>query len=212
MRIIPFILAASVVAINAQASDVQRTFDFDQPATGITRIVLEVGVGDVEIIAEGSSQITAHVEVSAKKGWIGSARAKRELAELQLESEVRGDTLHLRMSEKHDDDHHFGEDWSIHLPPNVAVKVEQGVGDLRVLDLAADIDAEVGVGNVRIEGEFASFGRIKGSCGVGDASLRSPKGREEGRGFIAHSLSSDGPGKAAIDASAGVGDIDIRLR
>jgi hypothetical protein len=212
MRTIPFVLTASLMAINAQASNVERTFDFNQPATGITRVVLEVGVGDVEVIAEDSGRITAHVEVSAKKGWTGSARARRELEELQIESEVKGDTLHLRMSEKHDDDHRFGEDWSLRLPPGVIVKIELGVGDLRVLDLAADIEAEVGVGNVRIEGDFSAFGEISGSSGVGDASLRSPKGREDGSGFIAHSLSSRGPGKASIDASAGVGDIDIRLR
>ncbi len=212
MRTLPFVLTASLMAINAQASNVERTFDFNQPATGITRVVLEVGVGDVEVIAEDSGHITAHVEVSAKKWWTGSARAKRELEDLRIESEVKGDTLHLRMSEKHDDDHRFGEDWSLRLPPGIVVKIELGVGDLRVLDLAADIEAEVGVGNVRIEGDFSAFGKISGSSGVGDASLRSPKGREDGSGFIAHSLSSRGPGKASIDASAGVGDIDIRLR
>ncbi len=212
MRTIPLVLTASLVAFNAQASDVERSFDFDHPAAGITRVVLEAGVGDVEIIAEDSGRITAHVEVSSSKSWRGSAKAKRELETLQLDSEVKGETLYLRMSDSHDDDHHFGEDWSLHLPPGVAVKVEQGVGDLRVLDLAADIEAEVGVGEIRIEGDYAAFGEISGKSGVGDVSMRSPKGRDEGSGFIAHTMSARGPGKASIDASAGVGDIDIRLR
>jgi hypothetical protein len=212
MRITPLVIAASLVAAGAQAGGTERAFDFDHAAAGITRVVLEVGVGDVEIIAEDSGHITAHVEVSAKKSWIGSARAQRDLEALQLVSEVDGSTLRLRLSQKHDDDHSFGEDWSLHLPPGIAVKSEQGVGDLRILDLAGDIEAAVGVGDVRIEGEYASFGRIRGQSGVGDASLSSPKGREDGSGFIAHTLSSSGPGKASIDASAGVGDIDIRLR
>jgi hypothetical protein len=212
MRAIPLVLTATLVAFNAEASSVERTFDFDHAATGITRVVLEVGVGDIEIIAEDSGRIAAHVEVSAKKSWTGSARARRELDELELESEVKGDTLYLNLNRKHDDDHNFGEDWSLRLPPAVAIKIEQGVGDLKVLDLTADIEAEVGVGEIHIEGEYASFGKIRGQSGVGDASLRSPQGREDGSGFIAHTLSSSGPGKARIDASAGVGDIDIRLR
>lgn len=212
MRIIPLVLTAGLVAASAQASDVERSLDLKLAAAGITRVVLKVGVGDVEILSGDPGSITAHVEATAKKGWTTSARSRRELDELTIESEVQGDTLHLRLSRQHDDDHHLGEDWSLHLPPGTAVKVEQGVGDLRVLDLAGDIEAEVGVGDVRIEGEYASFGSIHGKSGVGDASLHSPKGLEEGHGFIAHTLSTSGPGKAAIDAAAGVGDIDIRLR
>jgi hypothetical protein len=212
MRTIPFVLTAALVAFNAQASDVERTFDFDREAAGITRVVLEAGVGDVEVVAEDTGHITAHVEVTAKKGWSGSARSRRQLEALQLESRVKGDTLYLRMSEDHDDEHHFGEDWSLRLPATVSVKIELGVGDLRILDLAADIEAEVGVGEIRIEGEYAPFGEIGGKSGVGDVSLRSPKGKSEGSGFIAHTLSAEGPGKASIDASAGVGDIEIRLR
>jgi hypothetical protein len=212
VRIIPLVLTAGLVAGNVQASSLERSLDLTHPAAGISRVVLKVGVGDVEIIAGDPGSITAHVEVTAKKSWTGSERAQRELDDLVLESEVTGDTLHLRLSRSHDDEHHLSEDWSLHLPPGVAVKVELGVGDLRVLDLAADIDAEVGVGDIRIEGEYASFGSIHGKSGVGDASLHSPKGHEEGGGFIAHTLSTSGPGKAEIDATAGVGDIEIRLR
>jgi hypothetical protein len=201
-----------MVAANAQAADTERSFDFERAATGVARIVLEVGVGDVEVIADESGRITAHVVVSASKGWSGSARARRELEALQIESELKGDALHLRMSEREDDDYHFGEDWTLHLPPGIALEIEQGVGGLRVLDLAADIDIELGVGDVRVEGEHSAFGHIEGQCGVGDVSLRSPMERTEGNGFIAHTLSADGPGKSSIDIQVGVGDVDIRLR
>jgi hypothetical protein len=206
------VLAAMLVALNAQAGGPERTFDLDRAATGVARIVLEVGVGDVEVIADETGRITAHVEVSASKGWRGSTRAQRALEELELESEMKGDALHLRISERHDDDHSFGEDWTLHLPPGVALEIEQGVGDLRILDIAAEINVELGVGEVHIEGEHAAFGPIEGSCGVGDVSLRTPEGRTEGRGFIAHTLDEKGPGKARIDVEVGVGDVDIRLR
>jgi hypothetical protein len=212
MRRLPLILTALMVTVNAQASDVERSFDLDRPAAGVTRIVLEVGVGDVEVIADESGRITAHVEVSASKSWRGSARARRELEAMELESELKGEALHLRMSEHGDDDRHFGEDWTLHVPTGVAIEIEQGVGDLRILDIAAAIEVELGVGDVRIEGEHAAFGSIEGQCGVGDVSLRTPIERTEGSGFIAHTLEAQGPGKAAIDVQVGVGDVDIRLR
>ncbi len=53
---------------------------------------------------------------------------------------------------------------------------------------------------------------MHGNCGVGDVSLRTPDGREQGDGFIGHTLNAKGPGKASIHASAGVGDVKIHLR
>jgi len=81
-----------------------------------------------------------------------------------------------------------------------------------VLDVAGDVTVEVGVGDVRVEGAQASFGRVHASSGVGDATLRTPQGRESGDGFIGHSISSHGPGQSEIRISAGVGDTEIRLR
>jgi hypothetical protein len=212
MRRFALIATALLLAVPAWADDLERTFDLDRPASGITRIVLEVGVGDVEIVGDESDRITAHVEVSASKGWRGSARARRELEAMQLEAEVKGEALHLRMSEHGEGDRHFGENWTLHVPAGTALELELGVGDLRVLDLAGTIEIEVGVGDVRVEGEHAAFGEIEGQCGVGDVSLRTPKGRTEGSGFIAHTLEARGPGKSAIDVEVGVGDVDIRLR
>ena len=212
MRRLPLILTALMVAANTQAADTERSFDFERAATGVARIVLEVGVGDVEVIADESGRITAHVEVSAGKDWRSTARTRRKLEEATLQSEMKGDALHLRISERDDDGHSFGEDWTLHVPPGVAIEIEQGVGDLRILDIAAAIEIELGVGDVRIEGEHAAFGHIEGQCGVGDVSLRTPKERTEGDGFIAHTLEAQGPGKAAIDVQVGVGDVDIRLR
>jgi len=212
MRRLPLIVTALLMAVTARAAEVERTFDFDRESAGVARVVLEVGVGDVEVIGDEAGRITAHVEVSADRGWRGSARARRILEALELVSELKGDALHLRVSERRDDDHKFGEDWTLHVPPGVAIEIEQGVGDLRILDVAAAIDVELGVGDVRIEAEYAAFGPIDADCGVGDVSLRTPQGRTEGSGFIAHSLEARGPGKARIEIQAGVGDVDIRLR
>ena len=212
MRRSALTVLALLVAGVAFGEDTTRTLSFSKNAEGIQAVVLKAGVGEVEIVVGKDAGVTAEVTLSmSKKPW-SSARTKQELDAIELDSEVKGGTLYLRARGAHDDDHDFGEDWSIHLPRAVAVTVEHGVGDVRVLDVAGDLDVRLGVGNVRIEGEYGAFGSIRGSCGVGDVDLRTPEGPQESEGFVGHSLSASGPGKHEIRVKTGVGDVTIRLR
>jgi hypothetical protein len=149
--------------------------------------------------------------VRPKKAHFWSGR-QSELDAVQISAEMRGSTLVLRLNPEQRHDLELGEDWTVRLPARLAVRVKLGVGDLTVLDLTGEVRAEVGVGDVKIDGTYDSFGDIHASCGVGDATLRTPAGRNEGDGFIAHTLRASGPGKSDIDVSAGVGDVTIRLR
>lgn len=190
--------------------DDERILDASRSAEGIKTVVIEAGVGEINVTGDASKTITARVELSPKTGFWGS-RGRRAMESAALEPVLRGDTLVLRVG-PHDDDHEFGEDWTVNVPPDVAVKIELGVGDVTVLDTLGDIDVDLGVGDVRIESEYKAFGPIHGSTGVGDATLRTPEGREEGDGFIGHSLRGRGPGQARINISIGVGESQIRLR
>jgi hypothetical protein len=200
-----------LVAGAAAAGAEHVTLDYSKPAQGITRVVLEAGVGDVEIIGDGSSTVTARVDVSPKGSHFWNHHDE-DLTGLQIESELRGSTLSLRVGHDRHEDHAWSESWTVHVPNRLAVKVELGVGDTKVLDVAGDVDVEVGVGDISVEGEQSSFGTVHASSGVGNASLRTPQSREDGEGFIAHSLRSSGPGASQIKISAGVGDTEIRLR
>ncbi len=206
------VLVMVLLAVNAAAAAAERVrLDYSRAAESITKVVVEAAVGDVEIIGDGGATISARVDVTDKvsKFWRSS---HEDLDNLAIEAEVRNGELHLRVGGDRDDEHSWGEDWTVHLPTAMSVALELGVGDTRVLDVAGDIDVEVGVGEVSVEGEYASFGSIRASSGVGDASLRTPQSREDGGGFISHSLRSRGPGKSTVQISAGVGDTRIKLR
>jgi hypothetical protein len=206
------ILAFVVLAASAAVAGAEHVrLDYSRPAEGINKVVLEAGVGDVEILGDGGTTITARVDVTPKTGHFWSHHDE-DLTGLQVETEVHQGTLFLRVGRDRHEDHSWGEDWTVHLPQRMAVKVELGVGDTKVLDVAGDIAVEVGVGDVSVEGQYASFGDVHASSGVGDASLRTPQAREDGEGFIGHSLRSHGPGVSEIHISAGVGDTEIRLR
>jgi hypothetical protein len=201
-----------VIATPAGAASA-RTLEHSQPAGNLKGIRITAGVGDVEVLGDAGSEIRVRVEVTPKHvGLFGAHPSDRELAALAIEPSSSGGTLSLRVTPDGTDEKNFSEKWRVYVPSAFAAAVKLGVGDVTVLDLSGDLDAELGVGDVKIEGPYASFGDVQASCGVGDATLRTPDRHEGGEGFIGHHLSTTGPGKGAIQAKVGVGDVTIRLR
>ncbi|MFI5167596.1 MAG: hypothetical protein ACHQQS_13340 [Thermoanaerobaculales bacterium] len=210
MKHLTIALAVLTVAVVAFAAD-RRNLEINRSAEGIEAVEIHAGVGEVSVTADSANTITAHVEISPKKSSFWGSR-ERDLDALEAIGEVRGSTLVLRLRPEQHHGVEFGEDWTVRLPAKLALKVKLGVGDVTVVDMVGDVRAELGVGDVKIEGTYDTFGDIRANCGVGDATLRTPAGRDEGEGFIAHTLRATGPGKSEIHVAAGVGDVTIRLR
>ncbi|HUK14194.1 MAG TPA: hypothetical protein VLW17_12905 [Thermoanaerobaculaceae bacterium] len=203
-------LAAAAVASIALGAD-RRTLELTRPADAVQTVEIQAGVGDVDVSSGPGDTVSIHVEVRPKGAHFWSSN-RTDLDALEVAAETRGSTLVLRISPERRHDLEIGEDWTVRLPARLGLRVKLGVGDVHVLDMTGDMKAEVGVGDVKIEGSYDAFGDVHASCGVGDATLRTPAGRSEGEGFIGHSLRASGPGKADIEVSAGVGDVTIRLR
>ncbi len=202
------------LAAAAAAGGTVKSLTLTRPATGLATVVVKAGVGEVEVMGDSGQEISVQVELRAKDGGFifGSHQSERDLEDVRLEPRVAGGDLTLELQPDGHGDRHWSESWTVRIPASLAASVKLGVGDVRVLDVAGDVTVEAGVGDVRVEGEFSSAGDIRATCGVGDASLRTPNGHNEGKGFIGHDLSAHGPGKASIRARAGVGDVTIRLR
>jgi len=212
VRRLAFFLATLLIAAVA-AGETLRTLEHIQPAGALSGIIVTAGVGDVEIVGDNGTEIRARVEIKTKHmGFFGSRHSDADIASLAIDPSVSGGKLTLRIKPESHEDRSFVEKWRVYVPAAFAAEVKLGVGDATVLDVTGDVEAELGVGDVKVEGLHASFGNVRATCGVGDASLRTPAGREEGKGFIAHNLSAKGPGKAEIRAEVGVGDVTIRLR
>jgi len=59
----------------------------------------------------------------------------------------------------------------------------------------------------------ARVASVRLDAGVGDATLRTSRGEQEGSGFIGHKVAwKEGPGKAAVKVDCGVGDAEVVLR
>jgi hypothetical protein len=212
VRRVAYFLAALLVAAVA-TGETLRTLEHTQPAAGLTGVIVQAGVGDVEMVGDSGTEIRVRVEITKKHhGWFGSSSSDAEIQRLAIDPSASGGKLTLRLKPDGDKDHSFVENWTVYVPTGFTAQIKLGVGDATVLDVTGDVRTELGVGDVKVEGLHASFGDVHASCGVGNATLRTPAGRQEGEGFVAHDLRATGPGRSEIHAEVGVGDVTIRLR
>jgi hypothetical protein len=215
----------SLLLLASTASAAERTLHFSQPLGDITTLQLEAGVGDVSIVGSEREDISATVVVSGKR-W--------QLEEVDVEASRLGSILLLSLKPKFSPGKKLGmktgEDWQLRLPQKLSVKLQVGVGDVRIRNmqgplfvqvgvgdiwvspLASDLRAETGVGDVEVQGPWSQVGKLQLNTGIGSITLHKPEGRAKGQGFLSESLQEEGPGQAKVVVSTGVGDITLRLR
>lgn len=223
------VLIALLSATAADAVDT-RTLTLEYPAGGLSFVHIDTSVGDVEVRGAQVNTVWVQVTVRPPKRWLGSARrAERLMESAEIIPELAGSTLRLRLHPTPRQEA-WEASWSVVLPVatglrlnagvgNVRVSslsgdvdVDLGVGDVQVLDVAGDVRADVGVGEVEVSAQRAAFGSVRAGSGVGGATLRTPDGRVTGKGFVAQQVTYDGPGTARLVVNTGVGEIVIVLR
>lgn len=226
---IAFATVTLLLAGAAQAKDA-RTLTLERPAAGIATVAIDSGVGDVEVRGAGVDTVSVRVILRPKRGLLDSPRRIRELVEaVELRPEERGATLALRLRPAARQGN-YEASWSVVIPAATGLRLDAGVGDVRVVgvqggvsvdlgvgnvtltDVAGDLIVDVGVGDVEVTGEWAAFGSLRADSGVGEVTLRTPDGRQRGKGVAGGKLAADGPGPARLRLAAGVGDVSIVLR
>lgn len=199
----------------------ERTLHFSHPAGEIVAVELAVGAGDVKVIGTDGNRINAKVSVSGKR-W--------QLEEIGIASKTVGKTLRLSLTPGKYSGRKVGEDWELQLPKELALAVQAGVGDIHVQGLASELklrvgvgdivvedfsgnlEAETGVGDVELVAAWSVIGPLRLVTGVGSINVRKPQKQEAGRGLVSETYTEEGPGKAQVRVTTGVGDITLRLQ
>ncbi len=224
-------LMISTAAVAAQAGE-SRTLTKSMAAGSINRLVLDSGIGDIDIrAAQGATEITIEVVLTPRRGGFFSSKrkAEQEVDAAVLSAQVKRDRLELTITREADDDRRFEENWSITIPATVAVKLNHGVGDVDIRGSDSGVEIDSGVGEVRVEvakGDIsidlgvgtavvrsvaAPYASAEGTGGVGDARLTIRGEKISSGGFVSHSATWEGDGTFHIEVSVGVGDAVITL-
>ncbi|MGE5296870.1 MAG: DUF4097 family beta strand repeat-containing protein [Solirubrobacterales bacterium] len=168
-----------------------RSETLTAPLTDITSLDVNTNVGKIELktgdVAE--AQITAQIKVKAD-----SEEKAQELAErVRVEVEPSGRTLVIKAEKPSG----FGRnelavDFTIVAPAALAIKATTNVGDIYVTDFTGRVEARCDVGQVTCTGLR------------GDADLHTNVGN------VRAEYSPDAPAAISVDASANVGDVELR--
>lgn len=200
------LLAAFISLPTVSVADNYKHISETLSAADIESLDIEFSVGELEVIVGDGDSIELEIELKAERSWLSWRRRKVE--DIDVEIETRGDTLYLAIEENN-----LSQQWSLRVPAKLALEAELGVGDIRIENLANDLDVELGVGSVEVTTADTNYDSINASVGVGDVSLRGfGQSSDNERSFVSADAYYQGQGDYSIEIDLGVGDVEVTSR
>lgn len=185
----------------ANNGKVTHTFDLG----GIENVVINNAVGEVTLRTSSSNE--AKVEVTFEVKGRGFFRRKPDVDNLDIETWQHNSTLALSFKENN-----VNAAWVITLPAVTNIEIQQGVGTINAVIGASHLTVDLGVGDIKVTAPLASVGKVDVSSGVGAARISGSDKVETRRRVVTESADLRLDGEFNIDATVGVGDVEVRLR
>ena len=191
---------ASPLALAKSEKVIEEVFEVGN----IEQLVLDAGVGTVDVLPSTDGKIHVYVKVTESDSWVLFGNDPDD-AELTVKQ--RGERIRFSLTE---DD--VGEEWQVAVPALASVSINLGVGEAKIKDINSDIDLDVGVGQATVRALAANFGKAKLESGVGETRIRADSGRESNqRAMVSDESVWTGSGEHRIDIDVGVGEASVTL-
>ncbi len=205
------LLVLLLPALPAAAGGPVRTLAERYPVAGVGQVELEFPVGEVVVTAHDGRELVVAVALECEKS---KSRSCHEAArEVRLVGQVSGRRLRIELA-----------DWPraggrglqanarVQMPRALPLSLDLGVGELSVTGMEGDLEVNLGVGEVTVTMAESAVALVDLDVGVGEAGLSTPRGRHEGKGWLAKELHwRKGPGNAEVKIDCGVGEIRVAL-
>jgi len=210
------VLAVTALLLPAPAhaddSESMRRLKINLASDDAEAVSLDVPVGEVEVEGTDGGQVVVRVELNCNRPV--KERCRELARKVELSSRNSGSTLQVELDgwPKNLNNSGLSADVNVHMPRQLALRADLGVGEFEAIGLISDLSLDIGVGEATIRAREADVRRVNLEVGVGEAMLRVRDRDIEGSGFIGRDLAwSDGPGKADLKVDCGVGEVDVRL-
>lgn len=206
------ILAAALLwATSAGAKETLRSFRQQIPVGSASKIHLELPVGKVQVTGWDNREVDVDVRIVCDKP---GSRCEDAARELRLVYNTKGDQLEVKIAHWP----HWGGIKGLnvvailHVPRNLPLRTDLGVGELSIDGIASDVTADLGVGAVRITLPKEAIGSADIDTGIGEASLVADGRRYSSEGLISRQINwNKGSGRARVKVDCGVGEIHVTL-
>lgn len=169
-------------------------------------LMLDVGVGEVEIVAADGNQIEIEVTVEPSDNGFLFFGGRKDVGDVDLNAKhAEGKTLALRLSDNDD----VKEHWRISIPASAAINVDMGVGRIETNGMDNSVEIDLGVGEVEVNHSH-DYGDISLHSGVGDVSFsQNGKNLDVKRAMVSASYDAKANGSGNLKVDVGVGEVDI---
>lgn len=173
-----FLLLCLPLAAAPLAADPDRVIKRSFPAGDLEALRFEISVAEVVVTANGNG-IEIEIEAECRRSGRDCEDA---LDDLELLDRKRGDVLVLEL----DSFPKWGKgkleiEATLSLPADLDFDAEMGVGELEIEGLTGELDIELGVGEVEISTTSKHLRSVSVDVGVGEAEIRGTESRVEGR-------------------------------
>lgn len=229
---------AAATGNTPEAAPAPRTLSADLETTGVTKLALDVGVGEVHVNPSPDGKVHVQVTLRPKQQefmwffhWRSSGTA-RGIASASINHEKADDRLSLSLNYPREaDQDNLKQEWEVQVPARLALDAKLKVGDLTVsgveggvtalldvgeLDIDAPqgaIDGQVNVGEIRAQSGSARHGRIDLSSTIGEAVVYI-NGEQSGfheHGGLGNHVSLDGNGPDNMHLAVNVGEASLHI-
>ncbi|MFL6235518.1 MAG: hypothetical protein ACJ76N_20445 [Thermoanaerobaculia bacterium] len=204
-------LAVLLWAVPAGAREVVRSFKQQIPVGSAGRIHLDFPVGELRVEGSNGRQVDLDIQITCNRPTSRCEDAAQDLrlvyngADGQLEVKIKdwphwGGTKGLNVNA------------TIRVPRNLPLRTDLGVGSLTIEGIAADVTADLGVGEVHVNLPKEAIGSAAIDTGIGEASLVAGGRRYSSEGLFTREIHWDkGTGHARVKVDCGVGEIHVTL-
>ena len=209
-KLIPFVAVALLAALPAAADEVVRKLDRQVSAADASRIHLDFPVGDLEVEVGSGREVEIQVELECDSPRKTRCIEAAKKVELVVSS---GDKLKVELKGwPKSGDRGMEGNFRVTVPRDLPLNAELGVGAMTIKGLEADLNANLGVGDIMVVMPESAVAEVHVDTGVGDANLLAGGQSVEGKGFVGKELDwTKGSGKAEVEIDCGVGEARIRL-
>lgn len=204
-------LAVLLWAMPASAKEVVRSFRQQIPVGSTGSIHLDFPVGELHVEGGAGRQVDLDVRIVCDHS---SSRCENAAKGLRLVYNAAGGQLEVKIK----DWPHWGGtkglhvDATIHVPRDLPLKTDLGVGSLTIQGIAADVTADLGVGEVHVNLPKEAIGSATLDTGVGEAKLSAGGRLYSSGGLFTRTINWDrGTGHSRVKVDCGMGEIHVTL-
>lgn len=190
--------------VNVGGRSISQSQQGSYALDGAKAVRIDVPVGSITIDQGNSAdEVQVEAEFTAHGFVMDSDAVVRELERIKLDV-IRGDPLALRVDIPKDLDN-ISISFTVHLPPGLKVRAENGAGRIQVSTYQGDLDLHSGAGTIFVG---SGGGSLNASSGAGRIQVQQFDGPVSAKASVGTLSIANVIG--SIQADTGTGSIDVR--